>query len=277
MSRIWDNDTKNLIYEASHNRTDGTHSWYDNGSEIMTLNRNLLDAHPAGIQLYATDSSADMTGYFGLHLGTLSGDITVKSSSDIELVATDSGDITLQAGSSGTVAISSFHTHITTTGTIETDSGYLDMLTATSTTLTSPEVHVLTGSQEAHFHSLGLALGTAAYVQTSADYPALRIALTGNIYGSKTLGSLTVGDNFYYANDGENYRITNGAVSGVNQYAGAVTINTGPTGDAGTTVDTTACIKVDGTKIFLYNLPEADPHIAHQLWSNSNVLTRSAG
>ena len=57
----------------------------------------------------------------------------------------------------------------------------------------------------------------------------------------------------------------------VNATTGAVTV-TSTFGDATSITDLTA----SGTVIFS-GLPTADPHVVGQLWSNSGVLTVSAG
>jgi hypothetical protein len=48
-------------------------------------------------------------------------------------------------------------------------------------------------------------------------------------------------------------------------------------GFSGTTLTTTGTVTINGTTIIISSLPTSDPSVAGQLWSNSGVLTVSAG
>ena len=59
-----------------------------------------------------------------------------------------------------------------------------------------------------------------------------------------------------------------GPVVSQNGFQGAATV---------TTLTTTGTVTINGTEIIISDLPTADPTVAGQLWSNSGVLTVSAG
>lgn len=48
-------------------------------------------------------------------------------------------------------------------------------------------------------------------------------------------------------------------------------------GFSGTTLTTTGTVTINGTTVIISDLPTSDPSVAGQLWSNSGVLTVSAG
>ena len=48
-------------------------------------------------------------------------------------------------------------------------------------------------------------------------------------------------------------------------------------GFSGTTLTTTGTVTINGTEIIISDLPTSDPAVAGQLWSDSGVLTVSAG
>lgn len=48
-------------------------------------------------------------------------------------------------------------------------------------------------------------------------------------------------------------------------------------GFSGTTLTTTGTVTINGTTIIISDLPTSDPSVAGQLWSDSGVLTVSAG
>ena len=48
-------------------------------------------------------------------------------------------------------------------------------------------------------------------------------------------------------------------------------------GFSGTTLTTTGTVTINGTTVIISGLPTSDPSAAGQLWSNSGVLTVSAG
>ena len=63
-----------------------------------------------------------------------------------------------------------------------------------------------------------------------------------------------------------------GPVTSTNGFVGAVTGAV-----AATTLTTTGTVTINGTTIIISDLPTSDPSVAGQLWSNSGVLTVSAG
>ena len=67
-----------------------------------------------------------------------------------------------------------------------------------------------------------------------------------------------------------------GPVISTNGFVGAVTGDvTG--GVAATTLTTTGTVTLNGTAIIVSDLPTSDPSVAGQIYSDSNVLTVSAG
>ena len=69
-------------------------------------------------------------------------------------------------------------------------------------------------------------------------------------------------------------------------FSGPVVSTNGFTGDvtgavagavAATTLTTTGAVTIDGTTIIISDLPTSDPSVAGQLYSDSGVLTVSAG
>jgi len=67
-----------------------------------------------------------------------------------------------------------------------------------------------------------------------------------------------------------------GPVTSTNGFVGAVTGDvTG--GVAATTLTTTGTVTLNGTAIIVSDLPTSDPSVAGQIYSDSNVLTVSAG
>lgn len=65
-------------------------------------------------------------------------------------------------------------------------------------------------------------------------------------------------------------------------FTGPVASTNGFVGDitgavAATTVTTTGTVTINGTTIIISDLPTSDPSVAGQLWSDSGVLTVSAG
>jgi hypothetical protein len=65
-------------------------------------------------------------------------------------------------------------------------------------------------------------------------------------------------------------------------FTGPVSSTNGCVGDitgavVATTVTTTGTVTINGTTIIISDLPTSDPSVAGQLWSNSGVLTVSAG
>lgn len=65
-------------------------------------------------------------------------------------------------------------------------------------------------------------------------------------------------------------------------FSGPVVSQNGFTGDisgavTATTLTTTGTVTIDGTTVIISDLPTSDPAVAGQLWSNSGVLTVSAG
>ena len=63
-----------------------------------------------------------------------------------------------------------------------------------------------------------------------------------------------------------------GPVSSTNGFVGDITGAV-----VATTVTTTGTVTINGTTIIISDLPTSDPSVAGQLWSNSGVLTVSAG
>jgi hypothetical protein len=63
-----------------------------------------------------------------------------------------------------------------------------------------------------------------------------------------------------------------GPVSSTNGFVGDITGAV-----AATTVTTTGTVTINGTTIIISDLPTSDPSVAGQLWSDSGVLTVSAG
>ncbi len=67
-----------------------------------------------------------------------------------------------------------------------------------------------------------------------------------------------------------------GPVTSTNGFVGAVTGDvTGAV--AATTLTTTGTVTLNGTAIIVSDLPTSDPSVAGQIYSDSNVLTVSAG
>jgi len=67
-----------------------------------------------------------------------------------------------------------------------------------------------------------------------------------------------------------------GPVLSDNGFNGTVGGNT-PAAVSATTLTTTGTVTIDGTTIIISDLPTSDPSVAGQLWSDSGVLTVSAG
>jgi len=63
-----------------------------------------------------------------------------------------------------------------------------------------------------------------------------------------------------------------GPVSSTNGFVGDITGAV-----VATTVTTTGTVTINGTTIIISDLPTSDPSVAGQLWSDSGVLTVSAG
>jgi hypothetical protein len=63
-----------------------------------------------------------------------------------------------------------------------------------------------------------------------------------------------------------------GPVSSANGFVGDITGAV-----VATTVTTTGTVTINGTTIIISDLPTSDPSVAGQLWSDSGVLTVSAG
>ena len=63
-----------------------------------------------------------------------------------------------------------------------------------------------------------------------------------------------------------------GPVSSTNGFVGDITGAV-----VATTVTTTGTVTINGTTIIISDLPTSDPSLAGQLWSDSGVLTVSAG
>ena len=59
-----------------------------------------------------------------------------------------------------------------------------------------------------------------------------------------------------------------GPVTSTNGFVGAATV---------TTLTTTGTVTINGTTIIISDLPTSDPSVAGQVYSNSGVLTVSAG
>jgi hypothetical protein len=59
-----------------------------------------------------------------------------------------------------------------------------------------------------------------------------------------------------------------GPVVSQNGFEGSATV---------TTLTTTGTVTINGTTIIISDLPTSDPSVAGQLWSDSGVLTVSAG
>ena len=59
-----------------------------------------------------------------------------------------------------------------------------------------------------------------------------------------------------------------GPVVSQNGFQGSATV---------TTLTTTGTVTINGTTIIISDLPTSDPSVAGQLWSDSGVLTVSAG
>ena len=69
---------------------------------------------------------------------------------------------------------------------------------------------------------------------------------------------------------------------GTTSFTGPVSSTNGFVGDitgavVATTVTTTGTVTINGTTIIISDLPTSDPSVAGQLWSDSGVLTVSAG
>jgi len=61
-------------------------------------------------------------------------------------------------------------------------------------------------------------------------------------------------------------------------FSGPVVSQNGFEGSATfTTLTTTGTVTINGTTIIISDLPTSDPSVAGQLWSDSGVLTVSAG
>ena len=63
-----------------------------------------------------------------------------------------------------------------------------------------------------------------------------------------------------------------GPVSSTNGFVGDITGAV-----VATTVTSTGTVTINGTTIIISDLPTSDPSVAGQLWSDSGVLTVSAG